>query len=82
MAWCLPAHEMCRLPRAALERAGTIARAGVGVEGRRGFARGGEGDYEALCSLTSLLTEEHAMRLPDGLKRRRLANGLLKAKYT
>lgn len=27
------------------------------------------------------ITQEHAMRLPEGLKRRKLANGLLKAKY-
>lgn len=49
---------------------------------RRGFREGEhEGDYGALCSLVSLLTQEHVMRLPDGLKRRRLANMFLRAKY-
>lgn len=72
---------MCCLPGAAIEgteTGGVIEASGGGGRGR--VDASDTGDYGASCSLVTLLTQEHAMRLP-GLKRRRLANLLLKAKY-
>ncbi|CAN0522249.1 unnamed protein product, partial [Ectocarpus sp. 12 AP-2014] len=49
---------------------------------RRRGRRQEEEDYESLSSLISMLSQEHVLRLPKGLKRNKLANNLRKAKYS
>ncbi|CAM9343765.1 unnamed protein product, partial [Pylaiella littoralis] len=76
-SWCLSdAHGPCRLSGAVLEGGSGAAAAGAPYFRRRWKER----DYEGLCSLISLITQEHATRLPPGLKRNKLANNLRKAK--
>eukprot|EP00903_Cladosiphon_okamuranus_P013658 g12719.t1 len=82
-AWCIPAaHGTCHLPAAVLKGSGTAASLRLGRSWLRHDGQEGEGDYEGLSLLISLMTEEHVARLPMGLKRNKLANNLRKAKYS
>ncbi|CAM9898223.1 unnamed protein product, partial [Discosporangium mesarthrocarpum] len=78
-SWSLPEYHAFQIPYCILSGGvpwATNPRSKRPDGGRPSWARK---DYEALCSLVSMVTRDHAQRLPNGLQLRRFINSMFRA---